>query len=185
MSQVTPLAIPDVLLLTPRVFGDARGYFLETHSPKSMPDHPLGMSFVQDNLSFSRRGTLRGLHLQHPFDQGKLVTAITGSIFDVAVDVRPGSPTFGKWVAAELSDENHHQLFVPPGFAHGFCVTSETAHVYYKVTEVYHPEAELSIRFDDPDLGIPWPIAEPELSAKDRAGFLLRDVPLERLGGQK
>ena len=182
MSQVTPLEIPDVLILAPRVFGDARGYFLETHSSKSLPDHPLGMSFVQDNLSFSRRGTLRGLHLQHPFSQAKLVTAISGSIFDVAVDVRPGSPTFGRWVSAELSEENHLQIFVPPGFAHGFCVTSETAHVSYKVTEVYHPEAELSIRFDDPDLAIPWPVEAPDLSAKDRAGFFLRDVPLARLG---
>jgi dTDP-4-dehydrorhamnose 3,5-epimerase len=184
VSQVTPLEIPDVLLLSPRVFGDERGYFLQTHSPQSMPNHPLGTSFVQDNLSFSRRGTLRGLHLQHPFAQGKLVMAVTGSIFDVAVDVRPGSPTFGRWVSAELSEENHLQLFVPPGFAHGFCVTSETAHVHYKVTDLYHPEAELSIRFDDPDLGIPWPIVDPDLSAKDRAGFLLKDVPLTRLGGK-
>lgn len=110
---------------------------------------------------------------------------ITGAIFDVAVDVRPGSPTFGQWVSAELSEENHQQLFVPPGFAHGFCVTSETAHVQYKVTDLYHPETELSIRYDDPDLAIPWPVTEPELSAKDRAGFLLKDVPLERLGGSK
>lgn len=176
--NVTPLALPEVLLLEPRVFGDARGYFKEIHSARTFP---LAESFVQDNVSFSSEGILRGLHLQHPNSQGKLVMALVGSIFDVAVDVRPGSPTFGKHVTAELTGENHRQLYVPPGFAHGFAVTSPTALVLYKCTALYAPENELSIAFDDPDLGIDWPVKEPQLSGKDKAGLRLKDVPHERL----
>jgi dTDP-4-dehydrorhamnose 3,5-epimerase len=179
--NVTPLEIEEVLLLEPRVFGDNRGYFLETFAPAKLPEKLRRLSFVQDNLSYSGKGILRGLHVQHPFAQGKLVMVVTGAIFDVAVDVRPDSPSFGRWVGAELSEANHRQLWVPPGFAHGFCVLSDTAHVSYKCTDVYHPETEFSVHYADPDLGIRWPIADPLVSEKDQRGFRLRDVPRERL----
>jgi dTDP-4-dehydrorhamnose 3,5-epimerase len=167
--KVTPQAIPEVLLIEPRVFGDDRGYFFETHSTRTWEKAGLGERFVQDNVSFSRRGTLRGLHLQNPSAQGKLVMALTGAVWDVAVDLRVGSPHFGEWVAAELSEENHRQLYVPPGFGHGFCVLSETAHFAYKCTALYEPSAELSVRFDDPELAITWPVEAPLLSPKDEA----------------
>lgn len=167
--KIQPLDIPDVLLLEPRVFGDDRGYFLETFSTRSWEGTGVGQQFVQDNISFSRRGILRGLHLQNPTSQGKLVMALTGRVWDVAVDLRVGSPHFGKWVGAELSEENHRQLYVPPGFGHGFCVLSETAHFVYKCTALYEPSHELSVRYDDPDLGIEWPLADPLLSPKDAA----------------
>lgn len=179
--KVTPLDIPDVLLFEPRVFKDDRGYFMETFSTRSFPTTEPPVAFVQDNVSFSSRGALRGLHLQNPRGQGKLVMAVTGRILDVAVDVRVGSPTFGKWVSAELDDENHHQLYVPPGFAHGFCVLSETAHVHYKCTELYEPSCEMSVRFDDPRIAIDWPVKEPLLSPKDAAAPLLGDIPEDRL----
>ncbi len=177
--KLTPQpALPEVILLEPRAFGDERGYFKETYSRRTFPTD---LQFVQDNVSFSTRGILRGLHLQHPHDQGKLVMAISGAIWDVAVDVRTGSPTFGTWVAAELSEQNHHQFYVPPGFAHGFCVLSETAHVLYKCTDLYHPECELSVRFDDPDIGIPWPIETPQVSAKDQQASRLSQIEPHRL----
>lgn len=179
--KVTPQKIPEVLLLTPRIFGDDRGYFLETHSTRAFPAQDPPVQFVQDNLSFSSRGTLRGLHLQHPHDQGKLVMAVTGTIWDVAVDVRRGSPTYGRWVAAELNDTTREQLYIPPGFAHGFCVLSETAHVHYKCTDFYAPTAEQGIRFDDPEIGIEWPIDAPLLSPKDEAAPFLKDIPDEKL----
>lgn len=180
--KVTPKEeLPEVLLIEPRVFPDDRGYFFETYSTRSFTEHASKVTFVQDNLSFSSKGTLRGLHLQHPHDQGKLVMAVTGAIWDVAVDVRVGSPTRGRWVAAELTAENHHQLYVPPGYAHGFCVLSETAHVLYKCTDLYAPGTEVGVRFDDPDLAIPWPISEPRLSEKDAKAPFLRDIPHERL----
>jgi dTDP-4-dehydrorhamnose 3,5-epimerase len=176
--QIFPQEIKDVLVLEPRVFGDERGFFLETYSTQAFP---LPVRFVQDNMSFSSRGTLRGLHLQHPNDQGKLVMAATGTIWDVAVDVRVGSPTFGKWVAAEISSENKRQIYVPPGFAHGFCVLSETAHVIYKCTELYDPANEVGVRYDDPALNIPWPVETPLLSDKDRKAALLSDIDRARL----
>ncbi len=179
--NVTPLEIPEVLLLQPRIFKDDRGYFLETFSTRSFPGQNPPVQFVQDNLSFSAKGTLRGLHLQHPSDQGKLVMAMTGAIWDVAVDVRVGSPTFGKWVGATLDDQERKQLYVPPGFAHGFCVLSETAHVSYKCTELYNQPCELGVRFDDPDIGIKWPVDDPKLSAKDDRAPFLRDIPQEKL----
>jgi dTDP-4-dehydrorhamnose 3,5-epimerase len=179
--KITPLALPEVLLIEPRVFGDHRGFFFESWSAQRFAELDVAPAFVQDNISFSSRGTLRGLHLQHPHAQGKLVMALTGKVFDVAVDVRVGSPTFGKAVGQELSDENHYQMYVPPGFAHGFCVLSETAHFAYKCTDGYHPETELSVRFDDPDLGIPWPNLAFKLSAKDEAALRLRDIPEARL----
>lgn len=176
--NIVPLEISEVLVLQPRVFGDDRGYFFESYSTRAFPGD---VTFVQDNVSFSSRGTLRGLHLQEPNAQGKLVMAVTGTIWDVAVDVRIGSPTFGKWVAAELSSENKHQLYVPPGFAHGFCVTSETAHVYYKCTNLYAPDCEVSLNFSDPDLNIPWPTTEPLLSQKDSQAPRLAEIPEVKL----
>jgi dTDP-4-dehydrorhamnose 3,5-epimerase len=173
---VEPLALPEVLLLKPRVFADHRGYFLETFSERSWAQAGLRERFVQDNLSSSVRGTLRGLHLQNPNAQGKLVTAVSGVIWDVAVDLRVGSPTFGRWVAAELSEDNHHQLYVPEGFGHGFCALSDTARVVYKCTALYDPSSELSVRYDDPELGIAWPVASPLLAPKDAAAPSLAEL---------
>jgi dTDP-4-dehydrorhamnose 3,5-epimerase len=179
--EVIPQSLPDVLLIKPKVFGDARGYFIETYNAERYQSAGIPLTFVQDNLSKSRRGILRGLHLQNPHAQGKLVSVVEGEVFDVAVDVRVGSPTFGKWVSALLSAENHHQLWVPPGFAHGFAVTSESALFSYKCTDLYHPEAEVGVAFDDPALGIPWPVSAPELSAKDKANLPLAQIDPAKL----
>jgi dTDP-4-dehydrorhamnose 3,5-epimerase len=160
-----PLDLPDVKLLTPRRFSDARGYFQELWSTKGSPD---GAAFVQDNLSFSKKNVLRGLHLQNPGSQAKLVMVLSGAIWDVAVDVRVGSPSFGRWTAAELSEDNGHQLYVPRGFAHGFVVLSDTAKVLYKCDAPYRPDAEITVRFDDPALGISWPKGELILTPRDR-----------------
>jgi dTDP-4-dehydrorhamnose 3,5-epimerase len=170
-----------VVVIDPDVFGDDRGWFLETWS--SGRYHEIGVPelFVQDNLSMSRQGILRGLHLQHPWGQGKLVSVAWGEVYDVAVDVRVGSPTFGQWVGTTLTADAHRQVYIPPGFAHGFCVTSEVALFSYKCTEAYHRESELGVAWDDPDLGIEWPIAAPQLSGKDSAFPRLRDIPRERL----
>lgn len=164
-----PTAIPDVILIEPRVFKDARGFFLETYHAEKWAAGGVRATFVQDNHSHSAQGTLRGLHMQLRFPQGKLVRCVAGEIWDVAVDVRRGSPTYGKWVGATLSAANFRQLWVPPGFLHGFCVTSETAQVEYKCTELYHPEDELGVIWNDAAIGIEWPIAEPLLSGKDAA----------------
>ena len=179
--KIEALSLPDVLLITPKVFGDARGFFVETFASERYAEAGIDMPFVQDNLSRSPKGVLRGLHLQHPHGQGKLVQVVEGSVFDVAVDVRVGSPNFGKWVGAELSAENHCQLWVPPGFAHGFVVTSEHALFSYKCTDTYHPEAELSVLWNDPAIGIDWPTAAPVLSDKDRTAKALADVDQTRL----
>lgn len=176
--KIEETSLPGVLIVEPRAFGDARGYFLESFQAERYAAAGIKADFVQDNVSRSARGTLRGLHFQEPKSQGKLVFVTRGSVFDVAVDVRKGSPHFGKWFGTELSDENHRQLWVPPGFAHGFCVTSETADFAYKCTDYYAPEYERSIRWDDPDLAITWPTREPSLSPKDAAAPLLRDAPL-------
>ena len=172
----TPLA--GLKILQPKLFGDNRGYFLELHNQRKLDNLGFSEKFVQDNLSFSARGTLRGLHYQYPSWQGKLVSVITGEIHDVVVDVRRDSPTFGQWHGIRLSADNHTQLYVPPGFAHGFCVLSETAHVLYKVTEFYNPAEEFSLIWNDPDVGIDWPVTDPILSAKDAQGRLLRDLVL-------
>lgn len=174
-------SIPGLLLLEPAVFGDERGFFMETWNQARYEEIGIREQFVQDNLSLSRQGVLRGLHFQYPHPQGKLVSVLQGEVFDVAVDIRRGSPTFGQWEGATLSADNKRQFYVPPGFAHGFCVTSDTALFAYKCTEFYHPEAEATLRWDDPELGIDWPCAAPELSAKDSAGMRLRDLPQERL----
>lgn len=169
--ETTPLA--GLLLVKPDVFGDDRGFFQETWNLRRYTEAGLDRHFVQDNLSLSRRGILRGLHFQNPGPQGKLVYVLQGEVFDVAVDVRTDSPTFGQWYGAVLSAENHHQLFVPEGFAHGFCVTSETALFAYKCTDFYNPKAEFSLLWNDSDIGIEWPITNPELSEKDSNGQAL------------
>src|SRR5690606_13412405 len=171
--EIVQQEIPEVLLIKPRVIFDYRGFFTETFSIRSFPQE---IKFVLDNLSYSYNGTLRGLHLQHPNDQGKLVMAITGCIWDVAVDVRIGSPTFGRYCATELNSQNKYQFYVPPGFAHGFCVLSDSAHVLYKCTNVYEKSCEMSISFRDPDLNIPWPIENPLLSSKDSEAPFLKDI---------
>ena len=173
--------LPGVCILEPDVFGDARGFFLETWSQTRYAELGLHESFVQDNVSKSARGILRGLHLQHPNGQGKLVQVLHGQVFDVAVDVRSDSPTFGEWFGTFLSGDDHRQLYIPPGFAHGFCVTSESALFMYKCTVGYHRETELGVAWDDPDLAIPWPQRSPQLSAKDAVWPRLRDIPRDRL----
>lgn len=174
--QITETSLPGVLLVQPRVFGDARGYFLETYRQDRFEEAGIPEAFVQDNESFSTRGILRGLHYQWPKPQGKLVRVIRGSVYDVAVDVRRDSPTFGQWVGVELSGENKHQLWVPPGFAHGFCVSSDEALVVYKCTDYYAPECEQALLWSDPALGITWPTDAPLLSPKDIAGIPLAEI---------
>lgn len=177
----TPTAIPDVILIEPKVFGDARGFFMETYQARTFADAGISCDFVQDNHSGSRRGTLRGLHYQIRQAQGKLLRVVAGEIFDVAVDLRRRSPTFGKWVACTLSAENHYMLWVPPGFAHGFYVVSEWAELVYKTSDFYAPEWERAILWNDPDLGIEWPLVEgvsPVLSAKDLAACPLHGAEI-------
>jgi len=168
--------VPDVIIIETRLFGDQRGFFLETYQFLRYAEHGVSRPFIQDNLSRSARGVLRGLHLQNPLTQGKLVTALRGKVLDVAVDVRVGSPSFGRHVSVELSEENRRQLWVPRGFAHGFVVLSETADFFYKCDDLYSPEDELSIRWDDPAIGINWGVESPSLSAKDAGAPLLADV---------
>jgi dTDP-4-dehydrorhamnose 3,5-epimerase len=179
--KIESTALPGVLLIEPDVFGDARGFFLETWNRRRYRDAGLDQEFVQDNMSLSRKGILRGLHFQNPNPQGKLVQVLQGEVFDVVVDIRVGSPTFGRWFGALLSGENHRQLYVPEGFAHGFCVLSETALFSYKCTDFYNPGAEYSLRWDDPDLGITWPVENPILSAKDQSARYLKDFPRDVL----
>jgi dTDP-4-dehydrorhamnose 3,5-epimerase len=180
--KATRLAIPEVVLLEPKVFGDARGFFFESFNQRAFREATgLEVPFVQDNHSRSARGVLRGLHYQVKQPQGKLVRVARGRVFDVAVDVRRSSPTFGRWVGAELSEENQHQLWVPAGFAHGFVVLSDSADFLYKTTEYYAPEHERCIAWNDPGIGVEWPlaaagIAAPVLSAKDAAGARLREA---------
>jgi dTDP-4-dehydrorhamnose 3,5-epimerase len=173
--KVVRTAIPDVLALEPRVFGDERGFFLEPYNRRTFREATgLDVEFVQDNHSRSRRGVLRGLHYQVRQPQGKLVRVLSGRIFDVAVDLRRSSPSFGKWVGLEIDADSMRMLWIPPGFAHGFLVLSESADVFYKATDYYAPQHERTLRWDDPQLAIAWPLAgEPTLSDKDRRGSLL------------
>ena len=177
--KVTRLAIPDVVLIEPKVFGDARGFFFESFNQKAFNEATgTNHQFVQDNHSRSAKGVLRGLHYQIQQPQGKLVRVVRGAVFDVAVDIRKSSPTFGRWVGAELSEDNQHQLWVPPGFAHGFLVLSDLADFLYKTTDYYAPQYERSILWNDSDLNIDWPIGEPILSNKDRQGLKFNSADL-------
>jgi len=178
--KATPTAIPDVLLIEPKVFGDTRGFFFESFNQKAFNEAAgLDVNFVQDNHSRSSKGVLRGLHYQLQQPQGKLVRVVRGAVFDVAVDIRKDSPTFGRWVGAELTEDNHQQLWVPPGLAHGFLVLSESADFLYKTTDYYAPQHERCIAWDDPDIGIEWPTTSaPQLSAKDQLGKRLREADL-------
>ena len=180
--KLVKTSIPEVILIQPKVFGDTRGFFLETYNKErymqaGFPD----VAFVQDNHSRSSQGVLRGLHFQLDNPQGKLVQVATGSVFDVAVDIRVGSPTFGQWYGCVLSEENHHQLWIPPKFAHGFCVLSETADFIYKCTDYYRPDDEGGLLWNDPEIGIEWPLTEPLLSEKDAAYSCLSDIPKDLL----
>ena len=180
--NVEQTAIPGVLVIEPRVFGDDRGFFMETWQQQRYAELGVPEGLVQDNLALSRRGVLRGLHLQHPNSQGKLVQVLSGEVFDVAVDVRRGSPHFGQWAGVRLSGENKRQFWVPAGFAHGYCVLSDEALFAYKCTDVYHPENELSVLWSDPAIGIDWPLeGEPLLSDKDRVAAPLAAIDPERL----
>jgi dTDP-4-dehydrorhamnose 3,5-epimerase len=165
--KVIETRLPGVLIIEPTVHGDSRGFFVETFHADRYRAAGLTLPFVQDNYSRSSRGVLRGLHAQKPHPQGKLVRVATGTIFDVAVDIEPRSATFGQWVGVELSDANQRQVWIPPGYAHGFQVVSEMADFEYKCTDLYHPEAEIGVIWNDPDIGIEWPVSNPSLSAKD------------------
>ena len=176
--KVVQTAIPDVLMIEPRVFGDARGFFLEGYNARGFRQATgLSVVFVQDNHSRSRRGVLRGLHYQLQQAQGKLVSVVCGAVFDVAVDIRRSSQSFGRWVGVEVSEDNHRQLWLPPGIAHGFLVLSERVDVFYKTTDYYAPEHERVILWNDPDIDIEWPLADqPLLSPRDQAGLPLKQA---------
>ena len=178
MVTIKPLEIEGLLLIEPAIHVDARGFFMESWSRAALAEAGLAVDFVQDNHSRSSRGVLRGLHFQNPHPQGKLVRVVAGAVFDVAVDLRRESPTFGLWAGVELTAENHHQFWIPEGFAHGFLTLSESADLLYKCTEPYAPGCEQTLAWDDPDVGIAWPLngTLPVLSAKDRDGRRLHEV---------
>ena len=175
--------LSEILIIEPSVFEDGRGHFLEIYQTKRYQEHGVPVSFVQDNISYSKRGVLRGLHYQLGRPQGKLVCVLRGEVFDVAVDIREGSATFGQWVGITLSADNYRQVYIPEGFAHGFCVLSELAVFAYKCSDYYFPEEERGILWDDPSLAIEWPISSPQLSPKDQAFNTLRNIPPEDLPG--
>ena len=179
--KIKATALEGVLIIEPDVFEDPRGFFMEIHQQNRYQVHGIDRVFVQDNLSFSGKGTLRGLHFQVKQPQAKLVQAITGEIFDVAVDIRPGSKTFGKWTGVVISERKKQQVYIPEGFAHGFCVLSETAHFLYKCTQFYAPEDEGGIIWSDPDIAIRWPVKKPIVSAKDKQNPRLCDLASEQL----
>ena len=179
--RVEPTKLAGVVVIEPVVYGDARGFFFETWNRRRYTEAGLPMVFVQDNISQSRQGTVRGLHFQNPQPQGKLVSVLEGEIFDVAVDIQVGSPTFGEWVGVRLSSENRRQIYVPVGFAHGFCVISPTALVNYKCTDFYNGGTEGIVAWNDPEIGIEWPVREPVLSEKDLRAPRLREIAAEKL----
>lgn len=179
--KIIETKLPGAVILEPAVFGDARGFFMESWNSARYREAGLPANFVQDNLSFSTKGVLRGLHFQNPNPQGKLVSVLQGEVFDVAVDIRDGSPTFGQWVGVRLSADNKRQFYIPEGFAHGFIVTSESALFFYKCTNYYHPETEGSVLWNDPEVGIDWPVDTPDLSDKDRIATPLREIPVSFL----
>ena len=175
--KIIQTEIPDVVVLEPRIFSDSRGFFLETYNERSFAAMGIAERFVQDNQSYSKQGVLRGLHFQVEQAQGKLVRVVAGEVFDVAVDLRRGSTTFGKWTGAQLSSTNHQMIWIPKGFAHGFYTLSETAEVAYKVTDFYAPQHERTLLWNDPDVSIQWPFkGAPILSGKDSAGMRLKDL---------
>lgn len=179
--KVIQTELEGVVILKPKVFGDDRGYFMETWSRSRYEEAGIREAFCQDNVSFSRKGILRGLHFQCPQAQGKLVSVVSGEVFDVAVDIRVGSPMFGRYVDVMLSEDNHKQIYIPPGFAHGFCVMSDTARFTYKCTAYYNTATEGGVIWDDPDIGIDWPVEDPLLSEKDLQLPRLKDIPAEKL----
>jgi dTDP-4-dehydrorhamnose 3,5-epimerase len=179
--NVKPGTMQGLVVIEPKVFGDSRGFFMESWNQKKYQEAGVAVSFVQDNISVSKRGALRGLHFQNPNPQGKLVSVLQGEVLDVVVDLRLNSATFGRWEAVNLSSENKLQFYVPPGFAHGFVVLSDTAMFHYKCTEFYSPKDEFTLRWNDPALGITWPIDDPVVSEKDSKGLLLKDIPREKL----
>ena len=179
--NVIKTAIPGVLIIEPKVFGDQRGYFMESWQKQRYRDIGIQADFVQSNVSQSDYGVLRGLHFQNPNTQGKLVSVLVGEVYDVAVDIRHGSPTYGQYVAVTLSADNHRQFYVPEGFAHGFCVTSERAIFSYMCTDFYHADAEASIAWDDADIAIDWPIDNPQLSNKDKQAKVLSQFTVDQL----
>ena len=179
--KIIETRLPGVCIIEPKVYGDSRGYFLESYHEERYMQAGIQGRFVQDNHSRSSKGTLRGLHYQRQKPQGKLVRITQGEVFDVVVDIRCDSPFFGKWVGVNLSGENYRQLWVPPGFVHGFCVLTDTADFLYKCTEYYYPEDEGAVAWNDPNIGIEWPIEEPLLSKKDSAAPRLNDIPKDKL----
>jgi len=179
--KFTKTALPGCIIVEPQVFGDARGFFYESYNEHKYRDAGIDRRFVQSNVSRSARGVLRGLHYQWPRPQGKLVSVLEGEVYDVAVDIRQGSPTFGQWAAVMLTAENHRHFWIPEGFAHGFCVVSEVATFSYQCTDLYAPQSEGGIRWDDPAIGIDWPISDALLSEKDAKASLLADVGMDRL----
>lgn len=179
--NIMTTSLKGLLIIEPRVFKDNRGFFMETYNQNKYQKSGMNRHFVQDNLSYSRRSALRGLHFQIKHPQAKLVQVITGEIFDVAVDIRKGSPTFGNWTGVVLSDQNKRQMFIPEGFAHGFCVVSETAHFSYKCSDFYVPDDEGGIIWSDPDVGIDWPVKDPVISEKDKHYPRLCELPPEQL----
>jgi dTDP-4-dehydrorhamnose 3,5-epimerase len=179
--NTTPLELPGLLLIEPRVFRDQRGWFMESWNAERYAGAGVLSAFVQDNLSLSQGGVLRGLHYQHPHGQAKLVSVLEGEVWDVAVDIRSGSSSFGRWYGCTLSAENARQLFIPEGYAHGFVVLSGSALFSYKCSDYYRPESEGTIRWDDPDLAISWPVEDPQVSAKDQAAPRLAEIPLTSL----
>lgn len=179
--KIVPTSLPDVIILEPDVFTDDRGFFMETYQKERYETYGITCGFAQDNISFSVKDTLRGLHYQYPNEQAKLVQVVQGEVFDVAVDIRKGSPTFGKWAGEILSGENRRQLYIPEGFAHGFCVTSPDALFVYKCSTYYSPENEHGILWSDPDIGIKWPVTSPLLSDKDKKYPCLKDMQEKQL----
>lgn len=179
--DVLELDIPGLKIVTPKIFGDERGFFLESYNAQKYHGCGIDVTFVQDNLSYSSRGVLRGLHFQNPGSQGKLVSVLQGAVYDVAVDIRLGSPTFGQWYGIELRSESKKQFWIPAGFAHGFVVISETALFSYKCDAYYQPQHEFSLAWNDPELGIEWPISSPALSPKDQKARRLRDFAKHEL----
>lgn len=179
--RVIETDLPGVLIIEPKVFPDARGFFVETYQKERYQAMGIAPEFVQDNVSFSAKNVLRGVHSQSPHPQGKLVQVLQGIVWDVAVDIRRNSPHFGRWTAVTLTSETKNQFYIPAGFAHGFCVLSETALFAYKCTDIYFPGNEVGFRWDDPEVGIQWPVEKPLLSPKDIALPLLRDVVIDQL----